>query len=141
MKKTIFLILAVLSTACARPSLDVRTDYFTKKQLASTQLDTPDPRKTSNDFGQRILISWHVPAATMKEGPCSLTLHVRYKNGEEYKEAWPITSSMGKKIFHIYGDDYSKKGGLLCYSATINSNGKAITKSNHKLWVEKVHQP
>lgn len=138
MKQLFFMILLVVATSCAHTSLDVRSEYVTHERLASVHRDTPDPRKESNEFGQQITMTWYIAKSSFAAGIPQLTLHLRYGNGEEKTETWPLPSQSGKRIFSIFGEDYVKKGGLGSYLATITVNGKAIAESHHKLWVRKL---
>jgi hypothetical protein len=136
--KYLFLFLAFFVLSCSRPSLHVRSEYFSKRDLASFAIDTPDPLKDTNFFGQRLSISWQVPSTLLKEGKVEIHLIVRLANGEEKTSLIPIEKSFGFTFFPIVGDDYTKKGGLQSYFATLQVNGKIIAKSRHKFWVEKI---
>lgn len=137
-KYTVFFILAIALTACTKPGLTIRSEYFTKKNLASVHVDTPDPRKMSMDFGQRIILSWYLPKETFNAGQTTLTVRIRLQNGEEKTEAFPLTATHGTKIINVFGEDFTVKGGIQSYFASIDVNGKSVASSRHKLWSEKI---
>ena len=68
----------VFMTSCQKTDLDVRSEYYNRKSLASYQVDTPDPRKSKLYGGQRIIISWRVDQETFDEGPLELLMKVRF---------------------------------------------------------------
>lgn len=134
----LFLFVSYLTVGCTGSKLDVRSEYYSRKNLASVVVDTPDPRKESSDFGQRLVLNWSVPEKTFREGDVELILCVRLKNGEEKTTRIALTKSHGKTFYPIFGKDYTKKGGLQSYFAKLQSQGKVLAKSKHKLWVEKL---
>jgi hypothetical protein len=136
--KYLCFVLAFLAISCSHPSLHIRSEYFSKKDLASFAVDTPDPLKDTNYFGQRLTISWNVPSALLKTAPVEVRLIVRLANGEERTCHIPIEKSFGFTLYPIVGDDYTKKGGLQSYYAELKADGKPIAKSRHKFWVEKI---
>src|SRR5438067_995249 len=115
MKNIALFLVALLFTGCARPHLSVRSEHYSRQQLASYAIDTPDPRKDSNDFGQRLFINWSVPEKTFKEGPLELILQVRLKNGEEKSNKILLKKREGQTFYPIFGNDYMKKGGMQSY--------------------------
>lgn len=127
-----------LCTSCSNAHLSCRSEYFSRKNLASTIIDTPDPRKSSDEFGQRLVIRWKVTEKKFSEGHLVLVLTVRLKNGEEKKSKITLKTRTGHTFYSIFGNDFAKKGGLQSYKAVLMSNGKALATSRHKLWVEKI---
>lgn len=133
-----YLSLLLFLTSCSHPSLTVQSDYWTPRDLASMHVDTPDPRKSSSDFGQRLNISWYIPKKTFKEGPCELVCHVRLKNQELKVETVPLHTACGSYSLQIVGDDFFKKGGLLSYLIELKASGHTIASSQHKFWAEPI---
>lgn len=129
----------VLCTGCSKADLSVRSEYYNREHLASSVMDTPDPRKESSAFGQRLIINWSVPNEIFKQGPLELVLKVRLQDGEEKDTKILLKKSFGQTFYPIFGNDFTKKGGLQSYYAELLSNGKKLAKSRHKLWVEKIN--
>lgn len=138
MKYLILSIIAVSLTACSTKPLDVTTEYWSRKDLASSIMDTPDPNKDKPIFGQRILISWSVSKKTFDEGLLELLIKVKLKNGQQTDQKIALEKSSGTYIFPIYGDDFTKKEGLQSYLIELQSNGQTIGTKRHKLWVNPI---
>jgi len=138
MKIILPILCGVLFIGCSHPMLQVRSEYFSRKELAASQVDAPDPRKESDNFGQRLCINWNVPNEVFNAAPVDLVLKVRLKNGEEKDTKIRLTKPNGATFYPIFGNDYFKKGGLATYWAGLQTQGKFIVKSRHKLWVKKI---
>jgi hypothetical protein len=132
------LTLCLFLTSCSKADLYVRSEYFSRDQLASCIIDTPDERKTNPEFGQRLIINWSMTENTFKTGPKELVLRVKLKNGEEKKSTLPLAGRQGRTFYPIFGNDYFKKGGLQSYRVELKSGSEVLAKSQHKLWVENV---
>ena len=133
------LSLFALFVSCRSADLSVRSEYYSREHLASVKMDTPDPKKESSAFGQRLIINWTVSESTFKEAPLELLLLVKLKNGEEKTTKIKLTRRQGQTFYPIFGNDYAKKGGLQSYRVELQSGGKTLTRSRHKLWVEKIN--
>jgi hypothetical protein len=139
MKHLILLAIAcLLCASCTKPTLHVRSEYYGRRDLASCALGTPDPKKASAGFGQRLIINWGVPYETFRTTACIIKLQVRLNNGEEKTTMIPLTKARGMTFYPIFGADYTEKGGLQSYYAELESSGKTIAKSRHKLWVARI---
>lgn len=138
MRIAVFLFLALLSTSCKRPTLAVESGYFTRKDLASYQVGTPDPNKLNPIFGQRLYITWNVTPQEFAQGPLELHIMANLKKEGTLDKKVPLDRASGSYTFSIAGDDYTKKGGLLSYKVTLLSDNKEIALSRHKFWVEEL---
>jgi len=132
-------LLSFFFASCSTAHLYVRSENYSRQDLASYAMDTPDPRKTSPDFGQRLVINWQVAESTFQKGPLELVLSVKLKNGEEKTSKTVLTKRQGRTFYPIFGNDYVKKGGLQSYFVELRSCGKTLTSSQHKLWVKKIN--
>lgn len=141
MKYLLFFIITISLFSCTREPLDVSTQYWGRKDLASVIIDTPDPAKNHPLFGQRILISWSISKKEFEEGALSLHIKVNLKNNERIDQIVPLNERSGSYQFKIYGNDFVKKGGLLSYLIELQSDGKVIATKQHKLWVEPITFP
>jgi hypothetical protein len=134
----IILLILLICSGCKKAPLTVQTEYWGRHDLASYVIDTPDPKKNSQEFGQRLRIEWSIPKEQFVKAPYTLDLTVRLKNGQEYKESNPLEHASGEFIYPIFGVDFYQKGGLLSYEVLIQSEGKVIAERHHKFWVEKI---
>ena len=137
----LFSSLALHLTSCSSANLYVRSEYYSRQNLASYAVDTPDPRKDSSDFGQRLVIGWSMTESVFQSAPSELVLRVKLKNGEEKVSKIVLTKRQGRTFYPIFGNDYTKKGGLQSYLVQLESGGKVLTSSKHKLWVQKINGP
>lgn len=129
-------LLLLLLTSCSKPTLTVEPGYFTRKDLASSYVGTPDPNKQKPIFGQRLYITWNHPEADL---PLELHIQVRLKKKGFLDKKVPLSTSSGEYIFPIVGNDFTEEGGLLSYKVEILSHDKVIDSSRHKFWVEDIH--
>lgn len=138
MKKLLMCVALLGLTSCTKADLSVRSEYYNRQQLASFHVDTPDPKKMGDAFGQRLIIGWSVPEKTFQEAPLELELRVRLKNGEEKSSKIVLKKREGHTFYPIFGKDFTKKGGLQSYLVRLCSNEKILARSRHKLWVERI---
>lgn len=134
----LFLFSALFLTISCKPILSVRSDGFSRRDLASVIVDTPDPTKDKPYFGERISINWYVPSGQFNETPIDLVIHVKLKNDKEKTERIPLTSHWGSYVYTIGPSEYELTGGILSYQVQLQSQGKTIAESQHKFWVEPV---
>ncbi len=132
------LILGLLATSCSRSTLDVNTGYFTRSDLASVKIGTPDPTKQEAIFGQRVYISWNATKKEMESGPLALHIQVLLKKGKRLDEKVPLDKPSGTYIFPIVGTNYTQEGGLLSYQVTLLAGTKTVAESHHKFWVKQI---
>lgn len=132
------LLLALFVTSCNRPTLSVETGYFTRKDLASSHVGTPDPNKQNPIFGQRLYISWNVTPEEFANAPLKLHIKARLKKEGMLEKTVLLESAKGSYTFPIVGDDYTKGKGLLSYKVQLISGDKELAESRHKFWVEEL---
>ena len=135
----LLLLFCLAFTACKSAPLTVQTEYWGRHDLASYVVDTPDPNKNSQEFGQRLRINWSISKEVFTKAPCSLDITVRLKNGQEYKETHPLESASGEFIYPIVGVDYYQKGGLLSYQIELVSEGTSYSSAPSQVLGRKNH--
>jgi hypothetical protein len=136
--KRLYCIALLLFASCTKPSLTVRSQTFDRTYLASYILDTPDPRKDNPQFGERLSISWFVPEKEYEKGHLELVVRIRFKKGNEQMKKIPLEEPYGHLLYPILGKEYTEHGGVLSYLITLESSGKILTQSKHKMWVDKI---
>lgn len=131
----LLLLILLCTTSCKSPTLSVHAEYYSRQDLASYIIDTPDPKKQQSIFGQHLFITWNA----FHKAPLELKVNVLLKNGDRLEKTIPITKTSGNYSFPIVGKDYIEKGGLLSYKVELLSNGTVVETSRHKFWVEPIH--
>lgn len=138
MRSSLVLGLMFMIISCSHPYLSVRSDYFSRKDLASYHLDTPDPRKNQAIYGQRIYTSWYLPNDLFSEEKTFLEIRVHLKNGQDLFEKKPLKRRIGRYTYPIQGEVYTESGGLLSYLVQITTDGKVVAESRHKFYRESI---
>jgi hypothetical protein len=136
MIKTIFwVLLLIYLPSCGKSYITVRQEWVDRRYLASSHVNTPDPRQNNPPLGQKLIVSWLIPNSVMEEHP-NLVLRVIFWNYTEKNIVFPIRHRAGYKVFSVLNEEYEKTGGLLTYSAQIVSQDNQVYKEwKHQLWV------
>lgn len=124
--------------SCSSTSLTVRSQNFDRTQLASYIIDTPDPQKNNPPFGERLIISWSASMKDYTKDHLDLVLRIRFRKGKELEKTIHLTQRNGSLIYPILGKEYIENGGVMSYLITLESDGKVIGQSKHKMWVDKI---
>jgi hypothetical protein len=144
MRQWIFGLLIVcvipLVTACNRPVLSARSEYFDNSDLASAQVNTPDPRQDGPTYGQRVHISWSVPKEYFdgKNEP-SLLLSLQYKNFETNEVVVPLEKASGHYVYTLRDEEYDNTQGILTYKVNIVSGEQVVLNEwRHQIWADRI---
>jgi hypothetical protein len=131
---SIFFLL--LSLGCHRsPYLSLSQEKVDDSYLASTHVETPDPRQEHPPLGQRIIIQWVVSSELLQKG-VHLDLHLLFWNDTTETVSYPIHHRSGSKVYFLLDDAFEKTKGILTYKAEIlTDEGEKVTEWKHKLWV------
>lgn len=118
--------------------LNVERRYIDAKSLASTYVKSPDPLQKHPPKGEQLWMYWHLPSYVMEQ-PLVLTLKVVMKNLEEDIVAYPIKTHIGRAVYSIMNDQYTRTGGVLTYRADITTvDGTTIESFKQQLWVKPI---
>lgn len=128
----------LLLTGCVQP-LSVQTQYLTVNRLASTHVNTPDPRLLHPDNGQQLVIQWWLPRSFLDYDDLHVEITVRLKDREEIKESIKLCHVQGYHLFPVINETYTKSGGISTYKVLIVGGGKVLESWYHPLWVELIH--
>jgi hypothetical protein len=134
----LIILALLLCTACKSSTLSVHTEYFTRNDLASVIVDTPDPNKQEAIFGQRLYISWSLSKEQFAQKPVELACQIMLKKGQMIEKKIPVTQAFGTYVFPIVGQDFTKNGGLLSYQIKLVAADKVLATCRHKFWVEQI---
>jgi hypothetical protein len=124
------LILAIFLTGCYKNHLYVQQEWFDRNSLASTKINTPDPRQEDPPEGPRLLVCWKFPRELFCEG-LSLSLTVRFWDHAEETLIYPLEKARSHHIFPFYG----KK--ILTYKIDVlTQTGEVIETWEHHFWTK-----
>lgn len=102
------LICFLLLTSCSQAPLSVFTEYVSVESLPSYQIGTPDPRLYCPDVGEKLHISWGIPASSCYKD-LELSLSLRFGNGEDKVLTFPLFEKKGTFVFPLLNNDYWEK--------------------------------
>ena len=117
------------------PSVQARSFYTSRRDLASFVVDTPDPEKSTKRLGQKIWVTWQTPSYNENT---HLEVTIRFIDGRERQETLPITSKIGEMYIQITPHEVVATGGLLSYKILLTQKEEVLATTKHKLWVEKI---
>ena len=135
MNSWLFLPIILLTAGCGKYYLSVQQQWIDINYLASTQVRTPDPRRSNPPLGQMIIIDWKIPNALLKEKPYIL-LDLIFWDYTTQTLKIPIEHPLDYTTYELLNEEYEKKGGILTYKAAIaNQDGTLFKEAKHQLWV------
>jgi hypothetical protein len=130
-----------MSFSCTKGYLSVYTDYYSHENLASYIVHTPDPLLLNPPIGQRLIISWTMPAEHNHRTDVYLQLKVRYRNRKECSKTIPLCGRKGTHIFAVMNEEYRKTKGILTYKIEMFAGDCLIEEWKHQLWSELITFP
>ncbi len=134
--KRIAILLIGFGIGCARsPWIKARTEYVDMKQLASVAVDTPDPKKDTAYWGERLFMRWDMAS---KSGLGALTIRIRLRDGSEKQIQKAIEGNSGTEQISLDSYEYNLNGGILSYKIELSIDGKVIASTSHRLWYEPI---
>ncbi len=139
MRKTIarilFVLNGLLATGCYKNHLYVQQELLSKAFLASSHVNTPDPRQAMPPHGKRLLVSWSFPSALFFEECPSLLVTVRFWDQSERQIAYPLDGRSGSAPFAF--PDVQEE--ILTYRVDVlNADGVCLESWKHHFWTEQI---
>lgn len=131
-----FLFLLFIITGCYSPPIAVQTEYLTHQHLASSYVQTPDPRQQESYLGQRLIITWSLPSSCGDGSELIMNLKIRFRNREEQELFIPIKERNGTYIYDLMNQQFCQFGGILTYKIDIYSGNSVLAEWRHQLWAE-----
>ncbi len=126
---------AVFLSSCSRYYLSVEKEKVNATYLASSVVNTPDPRSKNPPLGEKFIVEWYLSKAIMKKHPY-INLDVLYWNYTQERIKLPIKNNLGYATYDILGDAFFSKKGVLAYKAEIvDEEGTVVKTWKHQLWV------
>jgi hypothetical protein len=120
---------------CGSGPLRVRHVYLDPRHLASSHVQTPDPRQCSF-YGQQLIINWKLPKDYLCSDDLWLLLTVRYGTHEEGEVCVPIRQRCGQYVYRLMGKKYSEVCGIVTYKVEVVGGGKVLESWHHQVWTE-----
>lgn len=130
-----FFLLLLFFSSCSRP-LQVQTQYITHDYLASSRIESPDPKLTAPLLKKRILIRWDV--ANREELSLKLLLLKRNFKQETICFSIPPTKksrSKGTITYDLPYENLCSSEELIAYKVELVSQEELIADWVHPLWV------
>ncbi len=132
----VFAALCNLLAGCYKNHLYVQQEWVDRNFLASSRIDTPDPRQQCPPEGQRLLVSWDFPKSLFKE---ELTLLVTVRLWDNTQDV--LFHKMERKrdyaAFFFPNDKPGSDRRILTYRVQVlNGSGEVVETWNHHFWTE-----
>jgi hypothetical protein len=134
MYRFVFIFLFLL-VSCSRERVSVFYEFVTTADLASVQIDTPDPRRERDDKSERLFVSWRLPRDKLHSN-WDLLLVMRYRDHSQEEVLLHLEKKRGTYVFNVSPEAYLGSGGLLAYKAELKENGVLFDQWKHILWVD-----
>lgn len=123
-------VILVLLTGCYRHHLYVQQEWVDRSFLASSYVNTPDPRQDDPPEGQRLLIAWDFPRSIFKKG-LSLEISVRFWDDTQREIVRPAAKKRGYCAYFFPNEK------ILTYRVRVRTqDGEIIESWNHHFWTE-----
>lgn len=120
---------------CGSGPLRVRHVYLDPRHLASSHVETPDPRKCTF-YGQQLIINWKLPQRCRSLEDLHVLLTVRYGTHEMDEVKIPICRLSGQHVYRLMACEYRERCGIVTYKVEIVGNGQVLHTWNHQVWTE-----
>ena len=122
------IIICMMTSGCYKNHLYVQQEWVDHSFLASSHVDTPDPRQEEPMHGERLLIGWKFPNNLFSEN-LDLVITVRFWDLEEEQIFHKIKKSWG----HLACNFFTKN--ILTYQVQVyNKQGELISNWQHHFW-------
>ncbi len=137
-KRIFFLFFFFLTTACYKDHLYVQQEWVGKDDLASTHVDTPDPRSKHPKTGQQIIVCWDFPLSIYKK-ELSMKLQVRFWDQTQKEELCVLDKKRGYAAFFFENDKKLQDKKILTYRIEIHSKDNELVEEwVHQFWTESI---
>ncbi|MES2273026.1 MAG: hypothetical protein V4487_02405 [Chlamydiota bacterium] len=125
-----------LLTGCYKNHLYVQQEWIDRKFLASSHVNTPDPRQEHPRLGQRLLVSWDFPRSLFQE-QLSLQITVRLWDNTQELICHPIERKRDVAAFFFSNPGEEMDSRILTYRVqVVSKDGNVLETWNHHFWTE-----
>jgi hypothetical protein len=127
--------LLLILAGCKQYYLSICQEWVDVRYLASSRVNTPDPRQDHPPIGQMLILDWRVPKEILKRNP-ELVLNLILWDYTTRQVRYPIKNRMNYATYKLLDEEYNKSGGILTYKAEIiTADGEVYREWLHQLWV------
>ncbi len=139
MKYSLFLLLFLLGS-CSKDYLVVQQEWVDCQFLASSWVQSPDPRQEDPPMGQRLLVGWSFPLSVF-EKDLRLSVKVILWNHEEKCFVVPIQYKRDSTAFYFEDKSCDQKNKILTYRIDVlDASGALIEVWKHQLWTDYIYK-
>jgi hypothetical protein len=136
-KKILFLPLLLkllLLTSCYKNHLYVQQEWIDEKYLASTHVNTPDPRKIDPPNGQKLLVKWDFPRSQFEQ-QLTMLITVRLWNNSE--QIFSRSVERKRDYIDLFFPTEDKNLRILTYKVEVFTKDKELLEVwKHHFWTE-----
>lgn len=133
---TVMMLTVLFLSGCVKHHIRLQTDYLSRDNLASYHVGTPDPLLYCPPLGQRLIMSWSVPYAWLRDEDLKIALHMIFRNHTEECVEITLSRTYGLFTYCLINEDYFDKGGILTYKAELIKGDQVLDEWVHQLWTE-----
>lgn len=134
-REIILLSLVFLLMGCCK-GISVQNQYFSRDDLASHIVGTPDPDRNCPPIGQRLIVQWKFTQEMLQMENFHLEMTVRFRNYEEEKIIIPVRNTYGTYLYELANQRYFDSCGIATYKIETWGCGELLDTWKHQLWVE-----
>jgi hypothetical protein len=128
----------LIFTSCSHTYVSARIYPYSRKDLPSYHIDTPDLLKANILPTEVLAIDWKLPSSS-DSASYHLNVTMRFFDESEKEVDIPLSSLFGKKIIELSQDEYKgSKGGIKSYRILLMEGSNIIAQTRHKLWEDKI---
>jgi hypothetical protein len=131
-KCKLVVIVSLLCSGCYRNHLYVQQEYVDRNFLASSHVNTPDPRQSDPPEGQRLLVGWNFSRCMMDQEP-SFVISMRFWDDTDQEIVDIIPRKRGSRAY-----DFPKKKILTYRVQVVSKDGEILETWQHHFWTEKI---
>ncbi len=125
-------IFAFLLSGCYRHHLYVQQEIVNRSFLASSHVNTPDPRQSDPPDGQRLLVAWDFPRSLFQK-ELSLAITVRFWDDTQQEITEPLSRKRGYQAY-----SFPKKKILTYRVQVVTKEDEIIETWKHHFWTEQI---
>lgn len=124
--------LFVVCTGCYKDYLYVQQEWVDANFLASTKVETPDPRQKDPPRGPRLVVAWDFPKSLF-QAPMTLVTTVRFWDQKEEVIQYPMDRRRDITSF------FFENRRILTYRVDVlNAQGATVSTWEHHFWTKKI---
>jgi hypothetical protein len=117
-------------SGCYRHHLYVQQEWVDRNFLASSHVNTPDPKLDDPPEGQRLLIAWDFPRSQFQK-ELSLAVSVRFWSDTQKEISYPLPKKRGYCAYFFPNEK------ILTYRVRVlTREGTVLESWNHHFWTQ-----